>query len=149
MFYWKPVLKNFAKFTGKHLRWNLLNFSKFFRTPMLWNICGWLPLYLVHDYLMKEFSLPFRPRVIEHHFTYCILLCNGTSTHNQLVRKRTLKHLAKLASLAKWLSVLLRIKWLWVRVPLQSLWKLQHFQSMFGQFSTLRMKGLNQFVITT
>ena len=26
--------------------------------------------------------------------------CNGTRTHNQLVRKRTLNHLAKLASLA-------------------------------------------------
>ena len=26
-----------------------------------------------------------------------------------------------MASLAKWLSVRLRIKWLWVRVPLQSL----------------------------
>ena len=26
-------------------------------------------------------------------------------THNHLVRKRTLKHLAKMASLAKWLSV--------------------------------------------
>ena len=28
--------------------------------------------------------------------------CNGTQTHNQLVRKKTLKHLAKL--LSKWLS---------------------------------------------
>ena len=31
--------------------------------------------------------------------------CNGTRTHNHLVHKRTLNHLAKLASLAKWLSV--------------------------------------------
>ena len=36
--------------------------------------------------------------------------CNGTRTHNHLVRKRTLNHL--------------RTKWLCVRVPLQSL-KLQ------------------------
>ena len=43
--------------------------------------------------------------------------CNGTRTHNHLIRKRTLNHLAKLA---KWLIVRLRIKWLWVRVPLQS-----------------------------
>ena len=35
-----------------------------------------------------------------------------------------LNHLAKLASLAKWLSVSLRSKWLWVRIPLLSL-KLQ------------------------
>ena len=31
--------------------------------------------------------------------------CNGTRTHNQLVRKRTLNHLAKLVILPKWLSV--------------------------------------------
>ena len=76
--------------------------------------------------------------------------CNWTRTHNHLVHKRTLNHLAKLAkwlscvvstylygafdcmflschqlaSLAKWLSVRLWTKWLWVRVQLQSL-KLQ------------------------
>ena len=47
--------------------------------------------------------------------------CNRAWTHNHLVRKGTLSQLAKLASLAKWLSVLLWPKWLWVRVPLQSL----------------------------
>ena len=31
--------------------------------------------------------------------------CNWTRTHNHLVHKRTLNHLAKQASLAKWLSV--------------------------------------------
>ena len=49
---------------------------------------------------------------------------NGTRTHIHLVRKRTLNHLAKLASLAEWSSVRLLAKGLWVRVPLQSL-KLQ------------------------
>ena len=50
--------------------------------------------------------------------------CNGTWTHNHLVRKRAFNHLAELAnltSLAKWLSVRLRTNWLWVRVPLHSL----------------------------
>ena len=47
--------------------------------------------------------------------------CNGTRTHNHLVRKRTLNYLAKLASLAKQLSAHLRTKCLWVRVSLQSL----------------------------
>ena len=47
--------------------------------------------------------------------------CNGNRTQNQLVRKQTLNHLAKLASLAKWLSVRLRTNWLWIRVWLQSL----------------------------
>ena len=32
-------------------------------------------------------------------------ICNWTRTHNHLVHKGTLNHLAKLASLAKWLSV--------------------------------------------
>ena len=45
-------------------------------------------------------------------FVLTILLSdsNGIRTHNHLVRKRTLKHLVKLASLAKWLSVRLRTK---------------------------------------
>ena len=40
-----------------------------------------------------------------------------------------------MASLAKWLSVRLRIKWLWVRVPLQSLQWLndQMFNSTFRE----------------
>ena len=43
--------------------------------------------------------------------------CNWTRTRHHLVHKRTLNHLAKLASLAKWLSVRLWTKWLWARVP--------------------------------
>ena len=50
---------------------------------------------------------------------------NGIRTHNHLVHKRTLSRLAKLASLAKWLTIRLRTKWLWLRIPLQSL-KLRH-----------------------
>ena len=41
---------------------------------------------------------------------------NEIRTHNYLVRKPTLNHLAKLASLAKCLSVRLKTKWLWVRI---------------------------------
>ena len=51
--------------------------------------------------------------------------CNGTRTHNHLVN-----HLAKLAFLAKWLSVRLWTKWLWVWVPLQSL-NIQEFTCFF------------------
>ena len=46
---------------------------------------------------------------------------NVIRTRNHLVRKRTLNHLAKLASLDKWLSVRLRTKRLWVRITLLSL----------------------------
>ena len=45
---------------------------------------------------------------------------NGIQTHNHLFQGKTLNHLAKLASLAKWLSVRLQAKWLCVRIPLQS-----------------------------
>ena len=41
--------------------------------------------------------------------------CNWTRTHNHLVHKWTLNHLAKLAVLCLW------TKWLWVPVQLQSL----------------------------
>ena len=54
----------------------------------------------------------------------CISDSNEIRTYNLLVRKRTLNHLAKLASLAKWLSVCLQTKWLWVRILFLSL-KLQ------------------------
>ena len=43
---------------------------------------------------------------------------NGIRIHNHLVRKRILSHLAKSASLTKWLSVRLGTKWMWVRIPL-------------------------------
>ena len=47
--------------------------------------------------------------------------CNGIRTHNHLVHNQTVKHWAKLASLAKWLNVRLWTTWLWVRIPLQLL----------------------------
>ena len=46
--------------------------------------------------------------------------CKWTRTHNLLYHKRTLNHSAKLASLAKWLSVPLWTKWLSIWVKLQS-----------------------------
>ena len=46
---------------------------------------------------------------------------NRIRTHNHLVHKQTLNHLAKLTSLAKWLSAHLWTKGLWVRVQLQLL----------------------------
>ena len=48
------------------------------------------------------------------------MTATGFEPHSHLVRKRTLSHLAKLASLAKWLSVRLRTKLLWIRIPLLS-----------------------------
>ena len=58
---------------------------------------------------------------------------NEIRTHNHLVRKRTLNHLAKLARLAKWLSVRLQTKSLWIRISLLSLklqiWRLLRVRS--------------------
>ena len=62
---------------------------------------------------MKQSALNFFPGLQ----TFILYDCNGTRTHNHLVRKRALN----LASLVKWLSIRLRTKWLWVRVPLQPL----------------------------
>ena len=56
---------------------------------------------------------------------------NWIRTHNHLVRKRTLNQLAKLACLAKWLSVRLWTKWLWVRFQLQSHWRADLFTKSF------------------
>ena len=47
--------------------------------------------------------------------------CNWTRTHNHLVHKWKLNHLAKLTSLTKWLSVRLWTKWLWVQVQFSHL----------------------------
>ena len=50
--------------------------------------------------------------------------CNWAGKKPHLVNKRTLNHLvklAKMASLAKWLSVRLWTIWLWVPVQLQSI----------------------------
>ena len=66
--------------------------------------------------------------------------CNGTQTHNHLVRKRAFNHSAKLAGLAKRLSVCLRTKRLWVRVPLQSR-KLQ-ISRLFRAGSSLTFRQL-------
>ena len=49
---------------------------------------------------------------------------NPVRDDKYLVAKLKIFNKIKLGSLAKWLSVRLRIKWLWVRIPLQSL-KLQ------------------------
>ena len=49
------------------------------------------------------------------HGIWCLSDSNGIRTHNHLVCKQTLNHLAK------WLSVRLRTNWLWIWFPLLSL----------------------------
>ena len=60
---------------------------------------------------------------------------NVIRTHNHLVHKQTLNHLAKLAwNWAKWLSVHIETKWLWVRITLLSL-NLQLIDTNFSALS--------------
>ena len=73
--------------------------------------------------------------------------CNWTRTHNHLVHKQTLDHLAKLASLAKCSSVCLWTKRLWVRVQLQSL-KLQISRLLPWQEYWFTLKGVRDMIIT-
>ena len=88
---------------------------------------------LTLDYDRREgFLRPFKKMGISD--------CNKTRTHHHLVRKETLNHLAKLASLAEWLSVRLQTKWQWVRVLLQSL-KLQ-ISRLFRAGSSLTFRQL-------
>ena len=62
----KGVLKNFVKFTGKHLPWSLF-FAKLLRTPTLKNICErlllkimFIPIQMYNNWhnLLKQFHLP-------------------------------------------------------------------------------------------
>ena len=94
-------------------------------------------LFVCRD--IKEFL------AVNRHQIWNLSTCNGRRTHNHLVRKRTLKYLAKLA---RWLSCVVKTylhdaltvcfclschiirvenkaldaKWLWVRIKLQLLW---------------------------
>ena len=50
----KGVLRNFTKFTGKHLCQSLLFFTFFLRTPFLTEHLCWLRLNLGHGILILE-----------------------------------------------------------------------------------------------
>ena len=63
---------------------------------------------------IKELLARSRPKI------WSLSDCNWIWTRDHLVHEWTLNHVAKLASLAKWLSVRLRTKCLWGRVQLQS-----------------------------
>ena len=68
----------------------------------------------------------FKERLARNrHHIWSVNVNKVIRTHNHLVRKGTLNHLAKLASFVKWFSAYLRNKCLWVRILLMSrTWKL-------------------------
>ena len=78
----------------------------------------------------------------KYFYSVTLIHSNEIRTHNPLVRKQTLNHLARFnaASLAKWLSVRLRTKWLWVRFQLQS--PTLHISPLFRAMSYLTFRQL-------
>ena len=115
----------FGKFDDADFKYdNSLFFFKFqFKKPYLCIYFLFLPYKLKNAIICKYISDS-----------------NGIRTQNHLVRERTLNHLAKLPSLARWLSVGLRANWLWVRIPLLSL-KL-HILRLFRARSSLTFRQL-------
>ena len=75
-----------------------VTFAKFLRTPFLQSTSGRLLLKNVLNIVIL-----------------CRISVQVTATR---LERTTFSHLA---SLAKWLTVYLKIKWLWIRIPLRSL----------------------------
>ena len=75
---------------------------------------------------------------------------NWIRNHDQLNRKQILNHLAKLAGLAKWLSLHLRTKCSWVRIPLLALklqiWRLLPAKSFLTFRQTIECRFTLNFV---
>ena len=88
---------------------DIYNHVQIFQGKNIW------PFFVYYSYLNVKKLLARIRRDI-----WSLSYCNGIRTYNQFVRNRTLNHLAKLASSAKWLSVRLQTKCLWFRIPMQS-----------------------------
>ena len=93
-----------ANFTGKHLYRTVCSYHVTYAIQSESTLCSGLNVKKLLSWSRREI--------------WNLSDCNWAVTHNYLVQKRTLNHLAK------WLSVRLWTKWLWVRVQLQS-FKLQ------------------------
>ena len=68
--------------------------------------------------------------------------CNWTRSHIYLVHKRTLNHLAKLASLVKWLNVRLWTKWLQFQVQFQYYWNYKQTCTIIGKVAITETKNV-------
>ena len=95
-------------FFGPNLPKNIVSSNK----QKMWTVCSYHVTYAfqsesrLYSYLNVKDFLARSRRVI-----WSLSDWNWTRSQNHLVRKRILNHLAKLVSLAKWLSVRLRTKW--------------------------------------
>ena len=107
-------------------------------SSIIWLVCpnGWVLVYELSgcgfesrcSHLIFRYGACFEQGVPLHSGNCRVWIHSQTRTwidkniqSNAPYRQVLTAQLNHLASLAKWLSVRLRIKWLWVRVPLQSL----------------------------
>ena len=101
--------KHFTKYMSVLLKMDLINIIVFCMTVCSYNVTyAFQSKSTLYSCLnVKELLARSRCEILS------LSDCNWTRTHNRLVRKRTLNHLAKP------LSVCFRTKWLWVRIQLQ------------------------------
>ena len=116
------------------------NFQRIVNGVLNKGISAIYPLAFSSRTIQKLHNVYETPKLVEKVRTKLYLSdSNGIRTHNHLVCKRTLNHLARLttqlfASSAKWLSVHLGTKWLWLLIPFLSL-KLQIWCLLRGRSS--------------
>ena len=136
------------------LRFLLIKFSTYYQRIRSSSVIT-LELYVL---VMSRTSFRVNPHSIvclnvkelltrSRHLIWSLSDSNDIQTHNHIVHKRTLNHLAKLASLAKCLSVGLRTLCLWVRISLLSLnsfrdrrqiWLWKTFRGFYGWLRTTK-----------
>ena len=119
--YWKQLIKRSDIF---NLIFNVLPSKVTYIVNIQWKctVCSYHVTYLFQIESTMYSCLNVKKLLVRNRSDIWNLSdCNGTWTHNHLVCKQTLNQLAKLASLAKWLSVHLWTELLRVWVLLQSL----------------------------
>ena len=112
-------LKRLKEILVFHPVYILQNFESQLFSRILWRVVFYHVLYVfestLYSYLnVKELIALNRSNI------WSLSDCNGIGTQKHLVHKQTYYHLAKLAILAKSLSVCLQSRCLWVRIQLQS-----------------------------
>ena len=114
-----PVLEAYKPATLLQRDYWEENIAKFLKTSIFKDICKRATVCSCHvTYALQSEStlcscLNFKKLLAQsRREIWSLSNCNWTRTHNPLVHKWALNHLAKLVSLAKWLSVCLWTKWL-------------------------------------
>ena len=109
----------FKRWTFKGSIWSMSLVQRFWSLDTLLTLCYYHVTYLFQSEstLCSCLNVKELPAWNKHDI-WSLSGSNVIRSHNHLVRERIPNHLAKLASLAKWLSVRSRTKRLLVRIPL-------------------------------